>query len=892
MSAATGRVPGRRAPVPGVRAAALAFAALGLGAAAVHAAAPAGTRILNQASATYLDATGVERTATSNVVETVVRQSAGVLLTQSQNRLVAAGATTAFPHTVTNTGNGPDAFALDATNAVADDFDLGSVAIFADADQNGVADDATALSTSPTLAPDAAFHFVVVGTVPGGALGGSAGELRVRAVSGFNAGIEAANLDRATVGTGAVVDVFKSMSALGGPSPGGPHTVTLDYRNASGADATDLVLIDALPPGMSYVPGSARWSVTGALALTDANAADVQGGAPDTIRFCAYDASCTGLPESDRDADATSANQVTAVIANVAAGARGSLAFQVTIDAGLDAGTLPNAAEHEYGDGAATVGRATTNTVAFEVSGAAGVVANGSATSAVDGEDEPLSLASAPQGATVSFANVVWNVGNETDTLDVSVDGANATFPPDTVFRLFREDGATPLLDSDGDGIPDTGPLAPGVPFPLVMKAILPPAAIGDNAGAGFAASVVARSTNDPAASNPVVNRLEAIAPGTVDLTNDAAAGDTDALGEGIGPEADAVKTVVAAPGTVARFALHVANVGTAQDAFSLSASTDETFDEIGLPPGWSVEFRSADDTETVTGSGPVAPAESVLVYADVRVPADAASGPTSLYFRALSATTGTVDVIHDAVDVADTAALLLEPDGAGQVEPGGSIVYAHRVQNTGNATLAGIALGTADSLAGAGWQSSVHEDANGDGTLDPDDPVVDAIAALAPGESRVLFVKAFAPPTAPAGASNVTTLVATWDSGAESVSVDDVTTVASGDIGIVKEQAPDLGCDGSLDGAYTRQPFSVEPGGNCVSYRLTATNAGVEPVFNAVIEDATPPFTVYRAPASCSAPGCVVVEPADGATGRVAGEVARVDAGERVEFTFAVAVE
>jgi len=870
----------------------LLLAALAVARTAIADPAPAGSRILNQASATYVDAGGAERNVTSNVVETVVRQSAGVSLTASQSRLAVPATDVVFSHTLTNTGNGPDAFALSVTNASGDDVDFSSVSIFADADQDGIADGATPLSSSPTLGPGQAFHIVVLGRMPGGVSGGTIAELELRASSDFNASIGAGNTDRATVATRAVIDVFKSISARGGPSPGGPYTVTLGYRNASSTAASDLTLIDALPGGMSYVPGSGRWSVTGTQPLSDADATDTHGGAPDTVRFCAYDVSCAGLPESDRDADGDSANQVTAIVAGVAPGAAGSLSFQVTIDAGLAAGALSNAAEHEYGDGASTVARARSNTVDFEVSGASGVVANGSTTSAVDGEAEPVVVASAPQGSTVTFANTVWNTGNETDTLDIVIDTDSATFPPDTVFRLLRSDGATPLLDSDGDGIADTGPLSPGSGFPIVVQAILPAGAAGDNDGAGFVATTIARSSNAPDDANPVSNRLGAIAPGTVDLTNDAAAGEVDALGTGGGPEADAVKVVTAAPGTTARFVLHVANTGGAPEAFELAASTDGSFAELALPPGWSVTFRSADDADTISATDAIAPGDSVAVFADVSVPSEATPGERSLYFRVLSPGSGTRDVIHDAIVVSDAATLLLEPGGRAQAEPGDSIVYAHRLANTGNAPIAGIALSTDDERSARGWQSSVHEDANGDGVFDAGDRRIDAIDSLGPGESRVLFVEVFAPPAAPEGAVNATTLSATWQGGGAVVAVDDVTTITSGDILIVKEQAPDIGCDGTLDGAYTHRLFAVEPGGNCVRYRLTATNAGTERVFNAVIEDATPPFTAYRAPASCSDPGCTITEPGDGGTGRVAGEIDAVGPGESVVLIFAVMIE
>jgi uncharacterized repeat protein (TIGR01451 family) len=69
------------------------------------AAPPAGTSIGNQASATYTDSSGVQRTATSNIAITIVQQVASFSLTADNTRVVAPGGQASFPHTIINTGN-------------------------------------------------------------------------------------------------------------------------------------------------------------------------------------------------------------------------------------------------------------------------------------------------------------------------------------------------------------------------------------------------------------------------------------------------------------------------------------------------------------------------------------------------------------------------------------------------------------------------------------------------------------------------------------------------------------------------------------------------------------------------------------------------------------------
>ncbi|MDH5264433.1 MAG: hypothetical protein OEX21_06770, partial [Betaproteobacteria bacterium] len=79
-----------------------------------RAAPAAGTVIGNQATAEYRDAANTLRTATSNLVQTTVSQVKSFTLTASGSRTAAAGQTVYYPHTITNTGNGTDTYALNA----------------------------------------------------------------------------------------------------------------------------------------------------------------------------------------------------------------------------------------------------------------------------------------------------------------------------------------------------------------------------------------------------------------------------------------------------------------------------------------------------------------------------------------------------------------------------------------------------------------------------------------------------------------------------------------------------------------------------------------------------------------------------------------------------------
>ena len=857
----------------------------------VHAATPAGTIIKNQASASYKDSNGVVRFTTSNIVETLIQQVVALQLTQDQTRLVAAGNQIFLPHTITNTGNGADSFDVAAVNNSGDDFDLSGLAVYADENQDGQPDIYTQVFVTPSLAMQQSWSFVVAGSVAPGTPAGYSSELLVTARSQFESGVSQSNTDSISVSDDAVIELTKSISTTKGLSPGGPYTVTLSYRNAGSAEATDVTLIDALPSGMSYLAGTGRWNKTGNEVLTDGNAADVHGTFP-TLRYCAYQASCPGLPEADQDADTDSSNQITAIISSLASGETGQITFQVEIDNGLNASNLFNTGEFEYTDSAGLSPRQFSNTVAFKVLHSTDVVLNGSSLDSGDGANEPNIVASIAQGGFVNFDNFVWNIGNGTDTYDITVDKLASGFPTGSVFRLLQSDGVTPLLDSNNNGLPDTGPLAVGLSYKVVLQVIPPASAVGDNGGAGFEVSTTATSISDATIANAMLNRLDNISTANIDITNLAEVGEAAALGVGAGPESSAVSTFSVAPGSDVIVGLYINNTGLTPVSPDLAVTTSEDYSSVELPAGWTVSFRFDGEDDRITNTGVINPGEFLLINATVSVPVNATDGDTSLYFRALSDVTGAVDIKHDVISVETVELILLELDQAGQTGAGGSYVYSHLLSNIGNVVIPDLQITTDNSQNAQGWTSVVYEDTDGDDALGAADQVVDTISNLGIGDQRRLFVRIFAPAGAATLSVNQTTITASWNAGADEVSITDTTTVAEIEITIIKEQAPDFGCDGALDGSYGVGGFAVEPGNNCVSYRLTATNAGQATAFNVDVADATPEFTEYFGAAVCSDANCSVVEPEPGGQGNVVASLPSLAAGAAMVVEFSVRVE
>jgi uncharacterized repeat protein (TIGR01451 family) len=889
-----------------------------------HAAPPlAGTSIGNQASATYTDSSNAPRTATSNTVQTIVQQVAGLTLTATQAKPSAPGGTVNFPHTLTNTGNGSDTFSLGSVGSTSP-FTFTNIAIYADANGDGIPDNSTPITSSGPLAAGSSFKFIVAATVPPIATDGQSNTITVTATSTFTPATTANNTDTAGVSGNAVIAMTKTVSPSDGNPGSGPVTYKLTYTNTGNATATNLNITDVVPAGMIYNPGNkARWSVTTTTALTDA-ANDVQGTSPNTIN---YDAT-------------TIVGAVTATIAQVLPGETRTLTFEVMVNVGATTGTINNTATFTYNDGVNPNKSGSTNTTPFIVNPSAGVIANGSPSSNVDNTNEPITIATAPQGSTVRFGAYIWNTGNGSDSFDITL--INTNFPVGTSFFLYKSDGVTPLIDTNSNSIPDTGPLASGASYNVVVKAILP---AGATSAIPVGATLTATSKLDSIKSNPAILTLTTITTNTVDLTlttsrTDSSPAGTAVIGNtastGFGPGSAAVLTPhnTANPGATTSFVLKVNNTSPSADTYNLAASTDQTFASKTLPTGWTVTFKADGGAGDCTTSGAVISNTGVInagtnatVCAIVSIPSNTMAVTQEIDFQALSPSSGANDPIRCAVDVNVIRAITVTNNQTGQVFPGGTVVYQMTVTNNGN-VLEGsvptsgvpngtsdskVVLGVSDSLVAQGWTSVVYYDANRNGIIDPADPVVidlsfssNGTPGLVPGESVPLLVKVFAPAGAATGDTDVATLTATTTGVINGVtlapfSATDTSTVIYGQVTLTKTQALDAACDGTADTAYGQGNITTGAiPGACILYKITATNVGTAPVTALVISDSPPANTVYNAGTQCPAVGGTFVAkttvgtitaPTQCTAGTISASVGALNPGSSADVSFGIQI-
>jgi trimeric autotransporter adhesin len=895
----------------------------------------AGTPIGNQAAATYTPlGSTTALTSTSNTVTTTIQQVAAFTLTSTQTKTGSPGAPVTFSHTITNSGNGNDTFTIGAVNTSG--LVLTSLVVYPDAGCDGIADSTTPITTVGPLAPNASYCVVVQGTVPGAATSGQTSLVTLNANSQFTTAVVQSNTDTVTVTGNAVVNITKTVSAPSGNPGSGPYTYTIAYTNTGNAAATNVVLADLIPTGMTYVANSARWSGSGVAVLSD-----------------------TALPADPAgityDFNVTAPGAVTAVIGSVTPTSSGTLTFNVMVGANQAPGNINNVAKLCYNDGVAqspigcsaantTTTGTPSNTAPFLVNQIAGVNGNGSATSSLSVAD-PAAIPAAAQGSTVSFNNYVWNRGNGTDSFDITFPtpgNAGNNFPTGTTFQLYKYNGSTPLVDTNGNGTIDTGNI-PAVNdvsctaangfvadtvngrcgYLVVLKATLPAGAVGGP----YSVTKTATSKFNTAVSDPITDTLTLITNSIVDLRNGVA----NTIGTGAGPEANAQTTQSVNPGASTTFVLKVNNLSTVADSFNLAASTDSSFATIALPVGWTVNFRADGGTGDcssiggpATNTGNVSPGvpAAVTVCAVVSVPANAPATPTpglKVYFRAQSPTTGATDVKTDAVIINTLRSISISPNNVGQVYPGGSVVYTHTIANNGNvvegATSGQVVLTDVLSGAAASWTAIIYWDKNNDGILDVNDPVVSDLSNLSAGsggastspgldigEQARVFVKIIAPAAATLGSVNTSTLTVTTSgvintvAAPTAVSATDTTTVIAGQVRLVKEQALDATCDGTPDTAYATSAIAAGAvPGACIRYRITATNDGASDVNSLSISDATPANTVYNtgagtAPAATTA-GTITASPTNGTSGTVQATIGTLVPLQSVVVTFGVRI-
>jgi uncharacterized repeat protein (TIGR01451 family) len=298
---------------------------------------PAGTTIRNVATATYETPTGTESSVTSNAVEMTVDELLNVTVVSGDPGDVGtlpAATNQVLKFTVTNSGNGSEAFALSVNDQLGgDDFNPAATSIVLDTNGNGAYDpgvDTVYVSGSndPVIAADGGVSVFILSTIPGAASDtqrggvaltataktGSGNPGTVFAGAGAGGGNAVVGATRATADSqgyfkvaSATVGLVKSVSVtdpFGGTSqvPGSIVTYTLVATVSGSGSLANVRVSDAVPSGSTYQANSIK--LNGA-ALTDA---------------------------ADADAGSFGSNGIAVSLGAVAAGSAKTVTFQVKIN--------------------------------------------------------------------------------------------------------------------------------------------------------------------------------------------------------------------------------------------------------------------------------------------------------------------------------------------------------------------------------------------------------------------------------------------------------------------------------------------------------------------------------------------------------------------------------
>ena len=816
-----------------------------------------GSYISNIASGDYVDETGNILLVNSNPVSLEVQKILALKLVQDQQQQSTVGGQVNFPHVLTNSGNTSDSYILSLIHSTDDEFDLGSIKVYADRDQNGIPDDNIDLltpNTSVTLRAGETLSVVAVGNVPLAVKATQKSVFELKAISQTENSLFAAVNDTVVVVDDAVISVMKAQDKSQG-NVDDVVTYTLTYRN-NGTDVAQLTITDLLDDSLQYIVKSAQWN-QGSVKLTDDDDTENTVNAGIKYQFI------------------SNKNTIKAEIASVPPLTSGVLTFRVNVK-NADKTKIPNTAKYTYvGNTSLTSYSLDSNTVHYTLAPSLGVVLNNKSSSAVNvgnpdrAPDNLLTITSLKPGQEVYFKNYVWNMGNVTDIYNLSYTPSN--LPACAQVRLYSKDGKTLLTDTNGDGVVDTGALASSA-----VKEIRVGVSASTSCNtevSNIVIDVKATSVFSSDISDPTRNVITTL----VGSSSESDLYNSDNTGKDVGKIDNngnpwLKKSVL--DGKVV-FPLAAENKSTQSNNYNLFASfsaIDPQNISVVTASGFTVKFYEGDTTcstlgKQITNTGTMAAGATKLYCAVILVDPSQQNFVKSVWFAIQSPVNQQVDAIKNEISSSTARQLILSNDQQGQVSVGGTIVYVHILKNTGTIT-EGATSGSVVKFKVSPQKSddnfiySLYYDMNKDGKIDSFDKFIDANTDLntltagvgiAPQLDIQLLLKVQAPTTATHGVVSVADIIV--EAGTyTNIKLDDlkntdITTVSVSAMQLVKHQVKAPSCTMIFNQAnvapltFITQPLEIKPN-ECVIYKLEIENKGSSVVTNVQFQDSVPAYT------------------------------------------------
>ncbi|MBJ9709231.1 hypothetical protein I5514_17870 [Acinetobacter baumannii] len=823
----------------------------------------------------------VVQVARSNLVQTTILPVYSLNLVAANNKTVVAGQTVYFNHILTNTSNETDQYTFTVSNnPTGDDFDFvnSSLMVYLDANNDGIPDGSAI--TGYTLGAGQSVGLIVAASIPNAITAGKVANLTLMVTSANGASGTNSNVDKATVTDLSTLVVRKKFSQITAAN-GDVVTIRLDYQNPTNTIVPMATVTDTLGSNLTYEANSGKWNGT--------TVYDSVSGTADP----------TGINYS------VTSNVVTATLTNIAANTIGYIEFNVRINKSI-AGKIENVINVT---GPATD---TSNTAVVNVLPIYAVKMNGSASNVNDNANI-ITASAVSQGGELKFTNYVWNIGNTTDRFNLTL--TNSTFPAGSQIELYRADGVTPLLDSNADGIPDTGLLAANTNLPVVVKVRFP-SSYTVTTNTVFEVTPQAQSVGDGGKTSTIKDQgtLTPVSQ-LVDLTN----ADNTGLGNGAVDNSGAAwKTITvkssdnAVTGGQVIFPLTVKHTGVGTE-YLLSANASSDFSSLTLPAGVNrVRFYASTNGTNCSGLGNeigktiyLNNAETQLVCAVVEVDKVNKDVTVPIYFRVISTSfVGTdnpaQDMIKNAVTIQSVNSvpqLEFTPDLHAQVAPLGTVVYRHLLTNPAATDFTG-SYGFIINNSESSFNSVLFLDIDGDGKFSSGDLNIRTLADLPGGkvaahEQIQLLLQVTNVANNNLNQTNTTVVNLTDSSNQVFASITDVTTVKQSQLTLTKLQARDFNCDGTADETYTTNALTIgkqsNGQGQCVLYKVILNNSGATINSTFTFRDMTPAYTVLSKAPTCT-PACASVSPLSlNSAGELSGTLNSVIGGQSYEFSFGV---
>lgn len=800
---------------------------------------PAGTQIKNQATAQYKDANGNVQSSTSNEVITIVQQISGVTVkpdgttTTPITQTAMAGTRVYFPYTLTNTGNGPDTFDV-ATSLGTTSFTPGNVKIYLDANGDGVVNAGdNEITNTGTVAADGIAYLIVAYDVPTGAAAAQFALVNLTATSTHdNTKVDNNNWNKTTVVADAVMTITKSATVAGGTVayPGSQINYVISGSNTGSLSTTALSFSNVDTTGDGTADSASGLLIEDPIPVgiiaSGTNGPNITYVAPAGATILYYYDTASIWSTATNLSGKGSITKIGIYISGTLTSGQGyRLEWTGTVASDAAVGMLANTAVLHWADSGGSDKSTSSNTTQTMINATFGVQIGPQGHPEYTGTNDVTSKDDQKSGATVVFQNTVKNTGTDTDTLNISTTWTANQISGATV-SLFMADGLTPLGDTNSDGVPDTGALVKGTQIDIVVKVTIPSNTAADTVAHDV--TVTAKSTRDGTKSDTTIDEINKIVAGSTNLSNNTGSGETP-------------YGLTGNPGSTVTFPLVVTNNNGYPETYALDQNT-------ALKPGWSVVFYPDSNGDGIAdpGSNPISSTPSVAadgtykfvavvtIAADqVPISGDPSGTPAGtgqgLEFQATGSLSGQVDKLHDWVNVNPVYTFTFEPDNSGISTPGGTVIYSHKIKNTGNIAQS-FSVGL-DSTPRTGWTYTFSSD----GTTYSSSL---SGVSVGVGAEQNIYVKVFIPSSEAIGAQDTGVVKVTNNAGtAVSLSRQDTTTVVGGNLKLSKT----VTSVNVADTSTANQP------GDELNYAVTYQNLDSKPLTEVYVYDKVPLYTGFK---------------------------------------------